>query len=146
MPTGAQQAGAAEAAQKAEAEAAEPSAAQAPAAATAGGAVRVAAAAVAPGAEAPSAPAVSTPASPHVTTATGLQHLGGLVSAYEQLTGGSALLRALVLNRRYSFHLHSGELMMGIIRERIGGPWIVVDIGNARKMLNLEQVEYCEAM
>jgi anti-anti-sigma regulatory factor len=143
--TAEQEAAAAESPQPAEPEPSEAHAAHATAAVPASAAPRPGAAGPAESGEASSKPAVTTPASVHIT-ATGA-HPGGIyVSPHEDLVGGAALLRALTPNRRYSFHLHSGELMLGFARERVGGPWIVVEIAGARKLLNLDHVEYCEAM
>jgi anti-anti-sigma regulatory factor len=137
-----QPASGAETAQAAEAETAETHA-QATAAPTT--AARPAAANPADSGEAPAGAAVTTPASLHITS-TGTRSGGTFVGPHEDLAGGAALLRALNPNRRYSFHLVDGEMMLGFVRERVGGPWIIIEIAGARKLLNLDHVEYCEAM
>lgn len=87
------------------------------------------------------APAVAAPAA--ATAA----HSGGVfASPMEQLAGGGHLLRVLLPNRRYSFHLEGGELMMGLVRERVGGAWVVVETAGTRKILNLDAVVYCEIL
>jgi anti-anti-sigma factor len=71
---------------------------------------------------------------------------GTLASPVEELSGGAYLLRALSANRRYSFHLEGSEQIIGIVRERIGGSWILVDTHGTRKIINLEFVQYCEML
>jgi len=144
--TAEESAAATETAPPAKTEAAETHAAHAVAAAApASSAARPAAAVPAESSEAPGGAHVSTPASLHITAA-GARPGGAFVGPHEDLVGGAALLRALLPNHRYNFHLVDGELMIGFVRERVGGPWIVLDIAGARKMLNLDHVEYCEAM
>ncbi|MGD0093322.1 MAG: hypothetical protein ABSE73_25685 [Planctomycetota bacterium] len=121
-------------------EAAKPAAAEAPKAAEAQPA---SAQPAAPGAAAP--PAAARPAPAPVQSAEGPAP-GGFVSPHEDLTGSAALLRILHPNRRYSFHLEGGELMIGSVRERVGGPWIVLDTAGTRKILNLEHVTCCEVL
>ena len=69
-----------------------------------------------------------------------------LAGPAEELTGGGHLLRILQANRRYSFHFAGGELIMGVVRERVGGSWIVVETTGTRKVLNLDVVHYCEIL
>lgn len=71
---------------------------------------------------------------------------GAFASAAENLVGGAHLLRTLLPNRRYSFHLEGGELMLGFVRERVGGSWVIVETAGTRKILNLDVVQYCEIM
>ena len=52
----------------------------------------------------------------------------------------------LQANRRYAFHFSGGTEIMGIVRERIGGSWILLETQGTRKMLNLDVVEYCEIL
>ena len=133
--TAEQPAPAAEPAQPAETETAE---AQAQAAAAPGAAAR-------PGAPSPVESGEAAPAGMHISSV-GTRPTGAFTSPHEDLVGGAALLRALNPNRRYSFHMVDGDMMLGFVRERVGGPWIVIEIAGARKMLNLDHVEYCEAM
>ena len=72
--------------------------------------------------------------------------VGAFASPTEELTGGANLLRTILPNRRYSFHLDGSELMIGIIRERIGGPWVQVETAGTRKFLNLDRVIYVEVL
>ena len=71
---------------------------------------------------------------------------GAFASLTEELTGGANLLRMILPNRRYSFHLEGGELMIGIIRERVGGPWVLVETAGTRKILSLDRVIYVEVL
>jgi anti-anti-sigma factor len=64
----------------------------------------------------------------------------------EDLAGAAHLLRVLHTGKRYLFHFGMGEGYTGIIRERIGGPWITVEVDGIRKWVNLELVAYCEPM
>jgi len=69
-----------------------------------------------------------------------------LVSPGEELQRGAALLRAVLPNRRYSFHFSNGTNIMGFVRERIGGSWILVETSGTRKIVNLDLVDYCEIL
>lgn len=71
---------------------------------------------------------------------------GALAGPAEELTGGGHLLRVLQANRRYSFQFEGGEMIMGIVRERIGGSWIVIETTGTRKIINLDVVHYCEVL
>jgi anti-anti-sigma factor len=69
-----------------------------------------------------------------------------LAGPAEQLCGGAYLLRVLCPNRRYSFHFQGGEEITGILRERVGGSWILLETHGTRKMINLDVVQYCEIL
>jgi anti-anti-sigma regulatory factor len=69
-----------------------------------------------------------------------------LAGPAEELTNGGHLLRILQANRRYSFHFAGGEMILGVVRERVGGSWIVVETTGTRKILNLDVVHYCEIL
>ncbi|HEY3321793.1 MAG TPA: hypothetical protein VGP72_15090 [Planctomycetota bacterium] len=84
------------------------------------------------------AAAEAIPAAPRVA--------GAMAGAYEELQGGAHLLRVIHPNRRYNFHFTGGDLILGSVRERIGGSWIVVEAAGARKFINLDMVVYCEVM
>jgi hypothetical protein len=106
-------------------------------------------ASTAPAASAPeSSPAVPTVAAPVAVVAAApvARPAGVFAHPAEHLEAGAHLLRVLLQNRRYSFHLTGGELMMGFVRERIGGSWIMVETAGTRKMLNLDVVQYCEIL
>lgn len=64
----------------------------------------------------------------------------------EDLAGAAHLLRVLHVGKRYLFHFGMGEGYTGIVRERIGGPWISVDVDGIRKWVNLELVATCEPL
>ncbi|MFH0939387.1 MAG: STAS domain-containing protein [Planctomycetota bacterium] len=71
---------------------------------------------------------------------------GALANSTEELTRGAHLLRVLHPNRRYSFHFSEGEEILGIVRERVGGSWILIETHGTRKILNLDTVQYCEVL
>lgn len=115
--------------------------------------------AAAPKTETPSAPAVEAPAhaapvAPSApASASGLiaavstqRPAGALAGAHEELSRGGQLLRVLYPNRRYSFHFAGGELILGLVRERVGGSWVIVETAGTRKIINLDMVEYCEIL
>ncbi|HYF52465.1 MAG TPA: hypothetical protein VEJ63_23865 [Planctomycetota bacterium] len=106
----------------------------------------------APAAAAP-APAVAAPAAQPIqqtATASGLlqaiARTGALASPNEELSGGAHLLRILFPNRRYSFHFSGGNDIIGVVRDRVGGSWILVETQSTRKIVNLDVVEYCEIL
>lgn len=94
------------------------------------------------------APAVATPPLP--ATASGLLHAiartGALASPNEELSGGAHLLRVIFPNRRYAFHFAGGNDIIGIVRDRVGGSWVLVETQSTRKIVNLDVVEYCEIL
>ncbi len=71
---------------------------------------------------------------------------GTLAGPHEELAGGANLLRVLHPNRRYSFHFEGGDMILGLVRERLGGAWIIVETAGARKIINLDCVAYCEIL
>ena len=129
------------------AEAAQATEAEAPKAAEA----QSAAQAAAPGSAAQGAAQAPAPSHVEVTEAAVsavpvVRASSAYAGPHEDLVGGAALLRILFPNRRYSFHLQSGELMLGFVRERVGGPWIVLETAGTRKIVNLDHVAYCEIL
>jgi anti-anti-sigma regulatory factor len=126
------------------AEAAEkPAATEARPAAAPAGETAAATAAPAPAA-APAQPSAS--GSGLMPAVGGARMQGAFVGPLEELSPGAQILRLLQPNRRYSFHLDSGELMLGVVRERVGGPWVIIESTGTRRILNLEKVTYCEIL
>ena len=95
-----------------------------------------------------SSPAVSTPAtaSGMIAAVAAQRPSGSLAGPHEELSRGGQLLRVLYPNRRYSFHFAGGELILGLVRERVGGSWVIVETAGTRKIINLDMVEYCEIL
>jgi len=95
-----------------------------------------------------SAPAVSAPAtaSGMIAAVAAQRPSGSLAGPHEELSRGGQLLRVLYPNRRYSFHFAGGELILGLVRERVGGSWVIVETAGTRKIINLDMVEYCEIL
>lgn len=100
--------------------------------------------AVAPAPAAPAAPAAPPASVSGVMQA--ITRTGALASPIEELSGGAHLLRILFPNRRYSFHFANGNDIIGVVRERIGGSWVLVETQSTRKIVNLDVVEYCEIL
>lgn len=75
-----------------------------------------------------------------------LRHGVALAKPTEDLNGGAHLLRVLAANHRYCFYFLSGEQIIGVVRERIGGSWILVDTHGTRKIINLDTVRMCEIL
>ena len=71
---------------------------------------------------------------------------GALAGPAEDLNGGGHLLRILRVNHRYCFYFLSSDQIIGTVRERIGGPWILVDTHGTRKIINLDTVRMCEIL
>lgn len=71
---------------------------------------------------------------------------GALAGPAEELSRGACLLRALCPSRRYAFHFQGTEQIIGVVRERVGGSWILVDTHGTRKLINLDWVLYCEML
>ncbi len=71
---------------------------------------------------------------------------GSLAGPHEELSRGGQLLRVLHSNRRYSFHFTGGEMILGLVRERVGGSWVIVETAGTRKIINLDLIEYCEVL
>ena len=69
-----------------------------------------------------------------------------LAGPTEELSRGAVLLRILHANRRYQFSFPGNETIIGIVRERVGGSWILVDTGTTRKIVNLDLIQYCEIL
>ncbi len=68
---------------------------------------------------------------------------GLMASPTEELSRGAVLFRVLHINQRYSFIIR-GQEVTGIVKERIGGSWVLVETTGRRKMLNLDVVEMVE--
>lgn len=105
------------------------------------------AAAAAPAA--PAAPAAAEQAPPAAISGTMAavgRATGALAGPHEELSRGGQLLRVLHPNRRYSFHFAGGELILGLVRERVGGSWVIVETAGTRKIINLDLIEYCEIL
>jgi len=101
----------------------------------------------APAERAAAAPAAAEPpAGMSGTQVAIVRGANALYSPYEELTGSACLLRVLAPNRRYAFHFCDGDQVIGTVRERIGGPWILVDTHGTRKMVNLNNLKYCEIL
>jgi anti-anti-sigma factor len=96
-----------------------------------GGSTSSALPAVRPGASAPAA-AASAPTI--------------LAGPLEDLAGAAHLLRVLQPGRRYIFHFGLGEGFTCIVKERLGGPWIIVDVDGVKKWVNLELLATCEPL
>ena len=100
------------------------------------------------------APAATTAAhavaAPVVASASGTMSAvgrpGALAGPAEELSGGAHLLRVLYPNRRYTFHFGNGQEIIGIVRERVGGSWILIETHGTRKIINLDVLEYCEIL
>jgi len=103
-----------------------------------------AAASTPPAATAPAAAAAVPASASSVLQAIG--RTGALASPLEELTGGAHLLRVIIPNRRYSFHFANGNDIIGIVRDRVGGSWVLVETQSTRKIVNLDVVEYCEIL
>jgi len=71
---------------------------------------------------------------------------GALAYPLEDLAGAAHLLRMLHIGKRYIFHFGMGEGFSAIVRERVGGPWITVEVDGIRKWVNLELVATCEQL
>ena len=69
-----------------------------------------------------------------------------LAAPGEELSRGGTLLKVLYANRRYNFHFASGPSVLGIVRERIGGSWVLVETTGTRKIVNLDLVQICELL
>ena len=69
-----------------------------------------------------------------------------LEARLEELSRGGHILRVLYPNRRYSFHFADGGLIIGLVRERVGGSWVIVETSATRKIINLDMVAYCEIL
>lgn len=91
-----------------------------------------------------SMPAVRAPAAAVVPTAPVTS--GALAYPLEDLAGAAHLLRMLHVGKRYIFHFGMGEGFSAIVRERVGGPWITVEVDGIRKWVNLELVATCEQL
>jgi anti-anti-sigma factor len=105
--------------------------------------------------EAPPAPSIAGPAvaeksaAPSASASSVMAAVtrgGALAGPAEDLSGGGHLLRILCANRRYSFHFAGGAELIGIVRERVGGSWIVLETQGTRKIINLDVLEYCEIL
>lgn len=71
---------------------------------------------------------------------------GALAAPYEELSAGAVLFRALHADRRYSFILAGGQEVTGIVRERLGGSWVVIETSGRKKILNLDAVQVMEML
>jgi anti-anti-sigma factor len=96
--------------------------------------------------ESQSMAAVPATASGIVAAVAAQRPSGSLAGPHEELSRGGQLLRVLYPNRRYSFHFAGGELILGLVRERVGGSWVIVETAGTRKIINLDMVEYCEIL
>jgi anti-anti-sigma factor len=96
------------------------------------------------------APAAAAPAvSSAAASGSGLSAVGrpgALAGPAEELSGGAHLLRVLYPNRRYTFHFGNNQEIIGIVRERVGGSWILIETHGTRKIINLDVLEYCEIL
>ena len=89
----------------------------------------------------------AVPPATDATAAAAVPSGGGTLAApLDNLSVGAHLLRALFLNRRYSFHFLGGEQVAGVVRGRIGGSWIMLDTHGTRTMVNLDLVQYTEIL
>ena len=84
------------------------------------------------------APAGETPRPAPAPRASGL-----MASPTEELSRGAVLFRVLHINQRYSFIIR-GQEVTGVVKERIGGSWVLVETSGRRKILNLDVVEMVE--
>lgn len=91
-----------------------------------------------------SMPAVRTPAAAHAPAAAA--PVGALAYPLEDLAGAAHLLRMLHTGKRYIFHFGMGEGFSAIVRDRVGGPWITVEVDGIKKWVNLELVATCEQL
>lgn len=87
-----------------------------------------------------SMPAVRTPIAHAAPTS------GALAYPLEDLAGAAHLLRMLHTGKRYIFHFGMGEGFSAVVRERVGGPWITVEVDGIKKWVNLELVATCEQL
>ena len=71
---------------------------------------------------------------------------GPLAGPAEELSRGGTLLRVLYANRRYNFHFPGGQSVLGVVRERAGGSWVLVETTSTRKFVNLDSVQFCELL
>jgi hypothetical protein len=71
---------------------------------------------------------------------------GALAYPLEDLAGAAHLLRMLYTGKRYIFHFGMGEGFSAIVRDRVGGPWITVEVDGIKKWVNLELVATCEQL
>jgi hypothetical protein len=55
------------------------------------------------------------------------------------------LFRILQIDKRYGF-IVNGQEVTGIVRERVGGSWVLVETSGRRKLLNLDVVEMVEIL
>jgi anti-anti-sigma regulatory factor len=70
---------------------------------------------------------------------------GALASPTEELVRGAVLFRILQIDKRYGF-IVNGQEVTGIVRERVGGSWVLVETSGRRKLLNLDVVEMVEIL
>ncbi|HYG76206.1 MAG TPA: STAS domain-containing protein [Planctomycetota bacterium] len=120
-----------------------PAASPAPQASGVAAPVGLAAAEAPPASSSGTAQAVSASASGSMNAVRGNIPLAG---PNEELSRGGHILRVLYPNRRYSFHFPDGELILGLVRERVGGSWVIVETSATRKIINLDMVAYCEIL
>ena len=85
------------------------------------------------------------PAPPAPVHAPAPRASGLLVSPTEELSRGAVLFRMLHINQRYSFIIR-GQEVVGIVKERVGGSWVLVETSGRRKVLNLDVVEMVEML
>jgi anti-anti-sigma factor len=104
-----------------------------------------AAAAPAAASDAP-APTAEKPASKSSMMIAVPSRPGALASANEELSRGAVLFRALHADRRYNFLLSGGQEVTGIVRERLGGSWVVLETSGRKKILNLDSVQVMEML
>jgi anti-anti-sigma factor len=71
---------------------------------------------------------------------------GALAGPQEELSRGAVLFRMIHADRRYSFILSGGQEVTGIVRERLGGSWVVLETSGRRKVLNLDHVHLMEVL
>lgn len=94
------------------------------------------------------ASAATTPLSQNASTSGAMSAVksGPLAGSNEELSRGGHILRVLYPSRRYSFHFPDGGLIIGLVRERVGGSWVIVETSATRKIINLDMVAYCEIL
>ena len=71
--------------------------------------------------------------------------IASLAAPHEELSRGAVLFRVLQIDKRYSF-LVNGIEVVGTVRERLGGSWVLIDSSGRRKFLNLDAVQLIEVM
>lgn len=96
--------------------------------------------------EAPAPPPVEKPASKSSLMIAVPTRPGALATPQEELSRGAVLFRALHADRRYSFILSGGQEVTGIVRERLGGSWVVLETSGRKKILNLDHVQVMEML